>query len=153
MIGLFLNNVRIKNSIILILLLSDFVIFTFYPTHGDIISLVTGTNRLVFTFCCLLICVCFYKMTLKFPKILHYRLTFLGKISYSVYLFHPIVWQLTGIFSTHFYYISKPVSVVVSVIFTLITSRYVYLYFEKYFIKLGQPNKIANTLKTLDRNN
>ena len=45
LIGLFLNNVRIKNSIILILLLSGFVIFTFYPTHGDIIFLVTGTNR------------------------------------------------------------------------------------------------------------
>lgn len=74
LIGQFFSNIRIKNSIIIILLILGFAILTYYPASGDIINLVTGKNRLVFTFYCFLICICFYKMTLKFPKFLHYGL-------------------------------------------------------------------------------
>jgi len=46
-------------------------LFVFIPACGDTISLVTGVNRLLFTFCCFLICFCFYKLTLKFPVFIH----------------------------------------------------------------------------------
>lgn len=145
LIGFFLHNIKIKNSIIISFLLFGIVLFTFYPTTGDTINIVTGINRLVFTSCCFIICICFYKLTFKFPEFIHKPLTLLGEASYSVYLLHPIVWTLTGIasgvFRRHIFYIPESVSLIISVVLTLIISYYVYQYFEKYFMKLGHTNK------------
>lgn len=145
LIGFFLHNIKIKNSIIISFLLFGIVLFTFYPTTGDTINIVTGINRLVFTSCCFIICICFYKLTFKFPDFIHKPLTLLGEASYSVYLLHPIVWKLTGIssgiFRRHIFYIHESVSLILSVVLTLIISYYVYQYFEKYFMKLGHTNK------------
>ncbi len=145
LIGFFLHNIKIKNSIIISFLLFGIVLFTFYPTTGDTINIVTGINRLVFTSCCFIICICFYKLIFKFPEFIHKPLTLLGEASYSVYLLHPIVWTLTGIasgiFRRHFFYIPESVSLILSVVLTLIISYYVYQYFEKYFMKLGHTNK------------
>ena len=141
LIGSFLCNSKIRNSFLIILLFFSILLFTFYPTKGDIIFLVTGTNRLVFTACCFMICISFYKMTLKFPKVIHNPLISLGKISYSVYLLHPIIWTLTAyaskVFIKYFFYFPEFFSLILSVIFTLLISYYVYKYFEKYFMKLG----------------
>lgn len=145
LIGYFLHNIKIKNSIILSFLLFGIVLFTFYPTTGDSINTVIGINRLVFTMCCFIICICFYKLTFKFPEFIHKPLTLLGEASYSVYLLHPIVWSLTGaalgIFRRHIFYVPELVNLILSVVLTLIISYYVYQYFEKYFMKLGHTNK------------
>ena len=145
LIGFFLNHVKIKNRNLFTLLILGITLFTFYPVTGDVINLVTGVNRLLFTFCCLLICFCFYKMTFKFPMFIHKPLTLLGEASYSVYLLHPIIWVVTGItirfLSKHLMEVPKTINVILSILFTLIISYYVYQYFEKYFVKLGQRNK------------
>lgn len=145
LIGFLLNDTKIKNSVIFFLLLLAFVLFTFYPASGDIINIVTGTNRLVFTTCCFLICICFYKLTFKFPTAIHKPLILLGEASYSVYLLHPIVWSLTSmtsvLFSKYIFYFPISARMILSVISTLIISYYVYQHFEKYFIKLGKSNR------------
>ena len=127
------------------MIILSFLAFTFYPASGDTINIVTGTNRLVFTFCCFLICFCFYKLTFKFPEFIHKPLTILGEASYSVYLLHPIVWTLTGIatglFSKYIFYFPVSARLILSVLLTLIISFYVYQYFEKYFMKIGRTNK------------
>jgi peptidoglycan/LPS O-acetylase OafA/YrhL len=145
LIGFFFHNTKIKNSIIFTLIILSFVAFTFYPASGDTINVVTGTNRLVFTFCCFLICFCFYKLTFKFPEFIHKPLTILGEASYSVYLLHPIVWTFTGVvtrlFSKYIFYFPVSARLILSVLLTLIISFYVYQYFEKYFMKIGRTNK------------
>lgn len=145
LIGFFLHKIKIKNSIIISFLLFGIILFTFYPATGDTINIVTGVNRLIFTSCCFIICICFYKLTFKFPEFIHKPLTLLGEASYSVYLLHPIVRTLTeiasGIFRRHIFYIPELVSLILSVVLTLIISYYVYQYFEKYFMKLGHTNK------------
>ncbi|WP_026903736.1 acyltransferase family protein [Pedobacter glucosidilyticus] len=143
LIGFFFHQTKIKNTIIFALTILAFTAFTFYPASGNTINLVTGTNRLVFTFFCFLICFCFYKLTFKFPTFIHQPLTILGETSYSVYLLHPIVWILTGYANGVFskYNFHAPARLMLSVFLTLIISYYVYQYFEKYFIKLGQTNK------------
>jgi exopolysaccharide production protein ExoZ len=145
LIGFFFHNTKIKNSIIFPLIIFSFVAFTFYPASGDTINIVTGTNRLVFTFCCFLICFCFYKLTFKFPEFIHKPLTILGEASYSVYLLHPIVWTFTGVatglFSKYIFYFPVSARLILSVLLTLIISFYVYQYFEKYFMKIGRTNK------------
>lgn len=145
LIGFFFHNTKIKNSIIFPLIILSFAAFTFYPASGDTINIVTGTNRLVFTFCCFLICFCFYKLTLKFPEFIHKPLTILGEASYSVYLLHPIVWTLTdiatGLFSKYIFYFPLSARLILSVLLTLIISFYVYEYFEKYFMRIGRTTK------------
>lgn len=145
LLGFFFKNLKINNSITISFLLFGIMLFTFYPVTGDPINIVTGKSRMVFTVCCFIICICFYKMTFKFPWFLHKPLTSLGEISYSVYLLHPIVWAITGIileiFSKHVFQVTETTRLILSVISTLVSSYYVYEYFEKYFIKFGHINK------------
>ena len=144
LLGIFFHNIKFKNAFIITLLLFAIGLFTFYPATGDVIKIVIGLNRLVFTVCCFIICTCFYKLTLKFPAFIHTPLTLLGEASYSVYLLHPIVWRVTGvsgIISRHIFFVPVFVSLILSVLLTLIISYYVYQYFEKYFIKRGHTNK------------
>lgn len=145
LIGRFLHNVKIKNSIVITLLLLGLILFIFYPVTGDTINLVTGVNRLIFTACCFLICISFYKMTFTLPKFIHKPLTLLGEASYSVYLLHPIVYSVTGIALTisskYLFHFPESVRLIISVISTLIISYFVYQRFEKYFMKLGMANK------------
>ena len=145
LIGFFLHKHHIYNSIIITFLLLGLALFTFYPATGDTINIVTETNRLIFTACCFLICICFYKLTFNFPNFIHKPLTLLGEASYSVYLLHPIVFLLTGIasglFGKHIFYFPLSVRLILLVLFTLVLSYYVYQYFEKFFMKLGHTKK------------
>lgn len=145
LVGHFLNRLKINNYLILLFLIIGFSIFTLYPAEGDGINIVTGTNRLVFTASCLLICICFYKLSFKLPEFIHHPLTTLGEISYSVYLIHPIVWAVmgfvTGVFSKQFFIIPKLYTLISSIALTLAISYFVYQYFEKYFIKFGHTKR------------
>lgn len=153
LIGLFFHKLQIKNSIVVVLLLTGLILFVLYPVTGNTIHLVTGTNRLIFTACSFLICFCFYKLTFKFPKIIHKPLTLLGEASYSVYLLHPIIWTLTGIVSKYLsqYLFNIPASLrlLSSLVLTLIISYYVYQYFEKYFMKFGRTNNRNLKISTI----
>lgn len=145
LIGYFFNHLKLKNTIVFTLLLVGLGVFTFYPAEGNTIAIVTGLNRLIFTACCFLVCFCFYKLTFKFPQIIHKPLTLLGETSYSIYLIHPIIWKLTGILigylGTHNLYPPRYGKLFFSIAVTLVVSYYVYHYFEKYFMKLGHTKR------------
>jgi len=148
LIGYFFNHLKLKNTIVFTLLLVGLGVFTFYPAEGNTIAIVTGLNRLIFTACCFLVCFCFYKLTFKFPQIIHKPLTLLGETSYSIYLIHPIIWKLTGILigylGTHNLYPPRYGKLFFSIAVTLVVSYYVYHYFEKYFMKLGHTKRIKS---------
>ena len=148
LIGHFLHNIKIKNIYLIILLLISLLLFALYPVTGDMINIVTGMNRLFFTVCCFLVCICFYKISYRFPDFIHKPLTLLGEASYSVYLLHPLVYKFTsgvfGIFSTYVFNISTAVLMPLAIVETLILSYFVYQYFEKYFMKVG--NRKVNNL-------
>lgn len=141
LIGHFFNKKTIKNYITISLLIISSSFFVLYPVTGDTINIVTGTNRLLFTSCCFIICICFYKLTIKFPGFIHKPLTFLGEASYSVYLLHPIIWLCTDIAAVYLIdaniVLPTYVKIYFSISFTLVVSYFVYTYFEKYFMKLG----------------
>tara|TARA_B100000768_G_scaffold178290_1_gene193831 strand:+ start:154 stop:1281 length:1128 start_codon:yes stop_codon:yes gene_type:complete len=138
LIGLLFNKTKINNATILSLLAIGLGLFVFIPADGNSINLVTGVNRLVFTFCCFLICFCFYKLTFKFPVFVHKPLTLLGKASYSVYLLHPIIHDLVGRFRNHTIHFPESVRLILSIFLTLVTAYFTYEYFEKYFVKLAK---------------
>lgn len=145
LIGLFFHKAQIKDWAVVLLLCIGFGLFCFYPAEGNTISIVVGIPRMVFTLCCLLICIAFYKMTFQFPRFVHSPLTLLGEASYSVYLLHPIIWALMGIvvkITTNAGYAFPPLArLSLSIVLTLVISHFVYNYFEKYFMKFGRTIK------------
>jgi len=142
LIGLLLHNIKIKNSFAITLVLLGLILFKFYPVSGDPIHIVTGVNRLIFTVCSFLICIGFYKLTFKLSSLFHKPLALLGEASYSVYLLHPIVYNLVGIALTilgqYLFHFPESIRLIVSFISTLFLSYFVYQYFEKYFMKFGK---------------
>ena len=146
LIGAFLKTVTINNSITILFLVFGLSIFAFYPVDGDAINIVTGFNRLVLTFSCILICIGFYKLTIKVPYIIHKPLAILGEASYSVYLLHPILYYLIGLtfpfFNEHSIYFSTKGRIIISAIITIIVSYFVYTYFEKHFMRKGASKKV-----------
>ena len=142
LIGFFFQNAKVKNSVILALLLVTSSVFIFFPATGNTINIVTGVSRLVFTACCFLICFGFFKLTFRFPKFIHKPLTLLGESSYSVYLLHPFVFTVTsfgtGLVTKYIFHFPASANLVLSAVLTLIVSYFVYQHFEKYFMKLGR---------------
>ncbi|MCX6182494.1 MAG: acyltransferase [Bacteroidetes bacterium] len=135
-LGHLLQNKIQKSNWILYALLFSITAFFIYPVSGDLIHLVTGTNRLVFYFLCFAICFCFYKLPVQVPNFLHQPLGKLGEMSYSVYLLHPIVYAALS----HFYKEESNSFLFIfgAVVSTLSLSYLVYYFFEKKFIALGK---------------
>lgn len=149
LIGYLLNQVQFTSTLSLGLMAAGILLFTFYPAYGDPITLVSGTNRLVFSACCVLICIGFYKLPLQLPSFFHKPLTLLGEISYSLYLLHPVLWTLSGLVSgwvsRHFFYVPLSVRLILTPMVTLIISYFVYHYVERYFMQLGRTKPETNT--------
>ena len=145
-IGLIFKHRNIPVVLNLLILITGLALFIFYPVQGDTIQLVTGINRIVFTVCCFLVCISFYKLRVDFPSVINTPLKLLGEASYSVYLLHPLVYSVVGKVVTlagkHAFPISDGIKISISIIITLITSYVVYEYFEKYFMRLGREMKI-----------
>lgn len=142
LIGLTLRNTTVPVFWTLIILLAGLALFIFYPAQGDTIQLVTGTNRLVFTACCFMVCISFYKLRVDLPEVINKPLRLLGEASYSVYLLHPLVYSVVGkavVFAgRHSLPIADSVKIALSIILTLITGYFVYERFEKYFMRMGK---------------
>ena len=102
------------------------LLFLFYPTSSDTISLVTGIDRLVFTVAAVLICFGFFKMSVRLNDVVHKPLSTLGEASYSVYLLHPVIYGIGN------WFFAKFADHVYNFPWYL-----VYQYFEKYFMSKG----------------
>ncbi len=139
LVGLFLHNAKISNLNSIFILSIGLIIFIFYPVQGDVVNLVTGVNRLIFSFSCLLICIGTYKIAIRPIASIHLPLALLGDISYSVYMIHPLVYLLVGI-ALKYLYLSDIayIRLILAVLLTLVISYFVYKYIEKYFMKLGK---------------
>lgn len=139
LIGHYTEDIKIKRELSFLFLISAVVIFVFYPVIGDTISLVTSLNRLIFTVLILIICLTLYKLDFKLPTLIHSPLLFLGEISYSIYLLHPIVWSVANKLLWNrlgFSNFSIGYKIIITIIFCLLVSYVVYRYFERYFMKL-----------------
>lgn len=140
---LFSNTIIKKNTGIGIGL-TGLCILSFYPSSTISIDLVSGVNRIFFTFSCCLICLSFYKSQYLLPQLLDTWLAFLGRASYSIYLLHPIVYAVAKAFfkilSKHSFILPEGLLIAISIIVTLCTSYFVHKYFEERFIRIGSKS-------------
>ncbi len=138
LIGFFMEKKKTKNKYLLSILILTILLFIFYPISGNQIHIVTGWNRVVFTFICFSVCVCCYKFSTNLFPIFHYPLVKLGEATYSVYLIHPLIWFSTAFLSSRFLSMNITFLIIVSVILTLLVSLFVYHFFEKKLMKIGE---------------
>ena len=120
-----------------------FALIAFYPAAGEPIHLVTGVTRLVLSLFVTLLCFLVYKTNFDFlPDFIRKIFTFLGEVSFSLYLIHPIVYF--GL--KHVLGDSPYVLVALTITLTIILSYFSYTYFEKRFIRMGKAvNNRFNT--------
>jgi exopolysaccharide production protein ExoZ len=147
LIGINFESLNRSSKIFGLVLLTGILIFVLYPAEGNQINIVSGFNRLVFTFACVLICLSLYKLNLTLPKFVHKPLVLLGEASYSVYLIHPIIYAVVGfsndyIESQGINRFSETYRLLLSFFSTLLVSYFVYQYFEKYFMRLGKSTQV-----------
>jgi len=143
LIGAIFKDIQVKQLYSLFILITGVCLFIFYPIRGTPVDLVTGIARLVFTSSCLLICLSFYKFSMDLPNAIHQPLKYLGDMSYSVYLMHPLVFTLFKYSNGHLYNFSSEVTLGLSISTTFIVSYLIYEYYEKYFMKIGRKKPSA----------
>jgi peptidoglycan/LPS O-acetylase OafA/YrhL len=111
----------------------------YYPAHGEPIVLVTGFTRMILSVFIIMICFLFYVSDFSFlPLLIKRVLKYLGDASYSVYLSHPLVYIIVKQLSDKYFQLPAYMIIMTTVVFTLLISNLIYVYFEKYFIRLGK---------------
>lgn len=125
---------------ILLIVIPAFL-FVWVPSGNDAITLVSSYHRIYFTVLVMMMCLGFYKLTLELPKIIHSPIIILGEISFTMYLLHPLVYRKVQDVFYKMPFFNKQIGFCIAFIFTLICSYVVYMYFEKFFVKLGKSKK------------
>ena len=136
-VGLYFNfHHKTLPSIAKYLILIPLLIFVFYPTNGNQISIVTGYQRFIFVGCAIMITLGAYKLNLtcNLNSFVSKSLTHLGEITYGIYLLHPILYVL----SKRLYSTSSEFTIITNVCLTIIAAHLVYRFYEKPFILLGK---------------
>lgn len=122
--------------------------FTLYFTTNIFVNLFSTSNYNFFSM--LLFCLTIGVLSKRSYFILNHRITtYLGKISYGIYVYHVIVIQLIGLIYIKIFsnlglnnYAIIVVYNSIVLVATIIISHFSYQYFEKYFINLYR-NKSA----------
>lgn len=78
----------------LAVLLVSLAVLALYPSEGDLVNVVSGSERVAFLLACTGIVFGFYRMHVALPRWLSRPFAALGVATYGVYLLHPIVYQI-----------------------------------------------------------
>lgn len=132
-----------KNSSYLIILIS-LIIFIIYPVNTKI-ELIHGNNRLIFSALCVLMTFGFYKLKKMTFQFLHVLLNWIGEISYTIYLMHPIVWNVTKRLLNYFNSDNWILQFSISLAITFFASHLIYNFYEKKIVHFS--NMLINKKK------
>lgn len=139
LIGIKINPTTITNAKSIILGMLGVVALFLWPVNGNAINLVTGINRLVFSGGCFLLCLCFFRDT-RISAFYDVPFAMLGRASYSLYLIHPLVYNVTKACFLLLFIQTQSISIVpyIAGVISLVSSYFSYQYFEKHFINLSR---------------
>jgi len=120
------------------------IAFIYWPADGNQINIVTGFNRVFFTFTCGVACWAVLNLNLESKKYITSILKFIGDISYSAYLLHGVAFFYTSkyllplIYSTPTPHEKLQFFCIITLPLTIILSHFVYKYIETPFINFGK---------------
>lgn len=135
-VGKFLRDVVVPRWALLTSAAAALIVFVFWPSGGDQITLVTGANRFVFSFVCIALCAVAYKLAITAPAMIDRPMTALGEASYSVYLIHPIAFTTMGLLIGDA--LPPVVTALLAAALTLVASIACYRLYERPFTTLGR---------------
>lgn len=84
-----------NQNILTAILIASATIFILYPVSGNQINIVTGMERVIFTLICIGFCFATFNMKFSLDKFSAAALKTLGDISYTIYMFHGAIAELT----------------------------------------------------------
>ena len=126
-----------SNTTSLLLFIVCVLFILFYPNSGDQINLVSGWNRIIYSFISFVLTISFLLIdTTIINKIVDWGLTKLGHISYSLYLLHAIVFWTVAKYINRVE--SQTLFLTICFISTIVVSYLSYNYLEMKFSKLGK---------------
>ncbi len=137
MIALIFSGIRIHRLVGYFFIVAIFSVFIFYPAGEGREDLTEGVARVFLTFLSVSLVFLIYRTRLSIHKILINSLLFLGKVSYSVYLLHPLI-GLPMAFIFEYFGLGVPLSYIVSIVVTLYISHLSYKHVEKPMINKGK---------------
>jgi exopolysaccharide production protein ExoZ len=120
-------------------------LFWFFPVSGNLIQIVTGFNRIVFSLIGVVLCAIVFIDKSSYPEYVNRPLSLLGQCSYSIYLLHPIVFKFIGLINTKFLHVPVVYIFPINLIAAVIVGHLSYNWFEKPIIQFGKTltNKIS----------
>jgi peptidoglycan/LPS O-acetylase OafA/YrhL len=129
---------KIPRSIWLGLLVSVVLLFVFWPIESEPYHLVSGWNRVFYSGITLLLVTAFFNSNIIFKGLTHQCLSWLGAVSYSLYLLHPLVFRVIRFVTGRLGWTDGYWQIILpSVIATLFLSHVSYYYFEKPLARKG----------------
>jgi exopolysaccharide production protein ExoZ len=141
-IGAFAGRVQWSSALRWGLLACGLLLLFGCPSGSDPATIAAGLPRVVITLGCVIVCLAAYRWQLALPTALARPLSWLGEVSYGVYLLHPIFYNLVEQLNIELLQagVRVPVSLrlVAAISLTLLMSHLSYRYFEKPFIRLGR---------------
>ncbi len=125
LIGYVFVDRKIENWILFLLLAASLLVFVFYPSGGKVLTIIEKFPRLIFTICCGLITLSIFKIRVVVPVKIHKFLSYIGSISYSIYLIYPIMWILSTTPSLQIRY-----TLILAITLTFVVSGIIYKFVE-----------------------
>jgi peptidoglycan/LPS O-acetylase OafA/YrhL len=129
------SEVQPSKTLLISLFAISVLVFLLIPVDGTDILMVVGLHRVIYSLCCLGICFSILKLKINYPKSIHAILGFMGKISYSMYLIHPIV--ILVVLKAGLFPELKALQMLIVLMLTFGISGLVYYLIEEKFIKLA----------------
>jgi len=124
-------------SFLILLLVLGGVLF--YPITGEPIVLVSTYARIILSMGIFIVCFLFYKSNFEFlPRWMTGTFRFLGEISYSLYLIHPVVLLCLIFLAKKMDIHAVGLIIGATMILSVIVSYFSYRFFEKSFIAMGR---------------
>lgn len=135
LIGRLIINKKHRKEFLLIFI-ATIMLFIMGPFNGDQISIVTGINKIFYAILSIFLVYSLALTANPSNKVFQLIFKFIGNISYSVYLLHPIVfWYMATLIKRH----EMPYTfIILCSLLTLFTSWVVFTVLEKNMIKLGK---------------
>lgn len=124
-------------SFLILLLFLGAVLF--YPINGEPIVLVSTYVRIILSIGIFIVCFLFYKSNFEFlPHWLTGIFRFLGEISYSLYLIHPVVLLCLIFLARKLDIHAIGLIIAATMMLSVLISFVSYKFFEKFFIAMGR---------------